>query len=130
MTKRYEPADGTPTDLRMLWDMNGTSLDVAEKAYRAWLDGAGRIQNETLGFLNGRFEKGLETARELTNCKTATEYFEVQARYADRAMSDWLEQGQKMVRLLGEMTMRTAQSAEEAGGEPKRAGRGGARSSH
>ena len=78
MTKRYETANGTPVDLRVLWDMNGTSFELAEKAYRAWVAGAGRIQNETIGFLNGRFEKNLETARVLSNCKSASEYLEVQ----------------------------------------------------
>ncbi len=101
-------------DMRVLWDTSGTSFELAEKAYRAWLTGAGRIQNETLGFLNGRFEKGLEIARELSNCKTATEYLEVQAKYADSAMSDWLEEGQKMVQLLGEFAKETTQPLEEA----------------
>src|SRR5512142_2170908 len=101
MTKRQEPTSGNPIDLRALFDVNGASLDYAEKTYRAWMAGAGRIQNETLGFLNGRLEQGLETARELTNCKSPTEYFEVQARFADRAISDWVQQGQKIARLLG-----------------------------
>jgi hypothetical protein len=107
MTKRQESANGAP-DLSMLWDMNGASFELAEKAYRTWLAGAGRIQNETVDFFNDRLEKGLATARELSACKTATEYFEVQAKFTERAMSDWLAQGEKMVELLGELTRESA----------------------
>jgi hypothetical protein len=114
MTKRQDAASEDPIDLRALFDMNGASLEYAERTYRAWLEGAGRIQNETLGFLNGRWEKGLETARELTQCKTPTEYFEAQARYADRAISDWVEQSQKMVRMLGELTIHSPDAEAEA----------------
>src|SRR6266498_3763690 len=114
MAKRHDSAHETPTDSRVLWDINGMSFELAEKAYRAWLASAGRIQNEALGFLNGRFEKGLAVARELTNCKTATDYLEVQAKYADSEMADWLTEGQKMAQLFGEVAKDTALSAEGA----------------
>jgi len=114
MTKRHDSAHPTATDVGVLWDMNGMSFELAEKAYRAWLAGAGRIQHEALGFLNGRLEKGLETARELSNCRTPTEYFEVQAKYTDAVVTDWLAESQKMIELFGEVARKTAQPAEEA----------------
>ncbi len=114
MAKRHDSAHPTATDMRVLWDMNGVSYEIAEKAYRAWLAGAGRIQNEALGFLNGRLEKGLETARELGNCRTPTEYFEVQAKFTDDAVTDWLAESQKMFELFGEVARKTAQPAELA----------------
>jgi hypothetical protein len=131
MSKRYEASNGTPMDLRVLWDMNGTSFELAERAYRAWLAGAGRIQNEAIGFLNGRFEKNLETARQLSNCKTASDYFEVQAKYADVAMSDYIAQSQKLVQLFGELTKETTQPLEEAADETtRRVHRAAGRASH
>jgi hypothetical protein len=125
MTKRHEATGDIPMDVRALWGMNnGSSLEFAEKAYRAWLNGAGRIQNETIGFLNGRIEKNLAAARELTSCKTATEYFDVQAKYADAAVSDWIAQSQKMAQLLNELTIETTQPLNEAGETTRRGGRG------
>jgi hypothetical protein len=94
--------------------MNGVSYELAEKTYRAWLAGAGRIQNEALGFLNDRLEKGLETARELGNCRTPNEYFEVQAKYTDREVTDWIAESQKMIELFGEVARKTAQPTEQA----------------
>jgi len=113
--------------MRVLWDMNGMSYELAEKAYRAWLAGAGRIQNEALGFLNGRLEKGLVTARELGNCRTATEYFEVQAKYTEHAVTDWIAESQKMIELFGDVARKTAQQAERAVAAAETTGRRAAR---
>ena len=114
MTKRQQEGNGTPINIGALFDMSGSQFDLAEKAYRTWMESAGRLQNETLGFLNERFEKNLAVARELNACKTPTEYFEVQARYADRAMADWVAQGQKIVHLMNEITSQAAQPLQQA----------------
>jgi hypothetical protein len=127
MTKRHDSAHPTAADMRVLWDMNGMSFELAEKAYRAWLAGAGRIQNEALGFFNGRLEKGLETARELSNCRTPNEYFQVQAKYTDEVVAEWLAESQKMIELFGEIARTTAQPAQDALAEAEAMGRRAAR---
>ena len=90
-----------PVDVRALWDINGKSLDYAEKAYRAWLDAAGEMQNEAIDFLNSRLAKDSAAIARLGQCKTPVEVFNVQADYAGHAFADFVTEGQKIVAYFG-----------------------------
>jgi phasin protein len=120
MAKRTSEHIGTPADMSALWDMNGMSFELAEKAYRTWMTNAGRMQTEAIDFLNERLEKSLAVARELGNCKTPAEFFEVQAKYADGALADWFAESQKMAQLLGDIAKESASPTREEGSEHKR----------
>ena len=96
---RFFPA--FPVDMRTLWDMNGVSLDYAERAYRAWLDAAGEMQNEAIDFLNSRLAKDSDVIARLGQCKTPVEVFGVQADYAGHAFADFVNEGQKIAVWFG-----------------------------
>lgn len=90
-----------PFDVRMLWDVNGKSLNYAEKAYRAWLDAAGEIQTEAFGFMNSRFAKDSAALARLGQCQSPAEMVNVQAEYTQGALADFMSESQKIAACLG-----------------------------
>lgn len=101
MTSQTEFFSAFPVDVRALWDMNGKSLDYADKIYRAWLNAAGEVQSEAMEFINNRFEKDSAVIARLGQCKTPVEIFGVQADYAGHAFADFVREGQKIAACLG-----------------------------
>jgi hypothetical protein len=123
MTQRDKSVDST-SDVATAWALAAPSFELAERAYHNWLASSERIQSETLGFLSGRFEKLLATARELGSCTNPGDYLVVQAKYAEGALSDWLAESQKMADLFGEIAQNQASDAVEHGRESARRSNG------
>jgi hypothetical protein len=117
--KTVEPA----SELGTSWALAGPSFELAERAYLNWLASTERIQTEALGFLNGRLEKVVATARELGNCKNPADYFVLQAKYAEEAVADYLAESQKMADLVGEIAQSSA--APSSRGHGRKSGRSG-----
>ena len=101
MTKPNEFFPSFPVDVRALWDVNGKSLDYAEKAYRAWLDAAGEMQSQAIAFLNDRLEKDTASVTRLGRCRTPVEVMSVQAEYAGNMFADLINESQKMAEYFG-----------------------------
>ena len=99
--QRTDPFASFPFDVRMLWDINGKSLDYAETAYRAWLDAAGEIQTEAVGFLNSRFAKDSAAIARLGQCQTPADVLDAQAEYAQSALADFMSESQRIATCLG-----------------------------
>jgi hypothetical protein len=124
MTSETKFSSAFPVDVGALWDMNGRSLDYAERAYRAWLDAAGEMQNETIDFLNSRLAKDSALIARLGQCKTPVEAFSVQADYAGHAFADIVNEGQKIAVCFGNAAREGMFSgpAEEPGSKAMEAG--------
>ena len=99
--QRTDPFASFPFDVRMLWDINGKSINYAEKAYRAGLDAAGEIQTEAVGFLNSRFAKDSAAIARLGQCQTPTEVINAQTEYAQSTLADFMTESQKIAACLG-----------------------------
>ena len=93
----------SPFDVRVLWDVNGRSLEFAERTYRAWLDGTLRMQNEAMDFCRTSAGKNWAAASDIAKCATAAEAFEMQTKYAQESFTDLLGEGRKMVDMFGEL---------------------------
>lgn len=94
-----------PFDVRAMWDVNNGMLGSGDKAYRAWLAGATRMQSEASAFWNGRLGKDVEALSALGRCANPGEALEVQMKYARDAMADYYEEGQRMMRLMNDVAM-------------------------
>jgi Phasin protein len=123
MTRQNEFFTAFPVDARVLWDMNGKSLDYAEKAYRMWLQAAGEMQGNAMAFLHGRLEKDVAAMTRCGRCKTPAELLNVQADYAGHMFADLVSEGQKIVACLNKAVLSGAsgEAAElPAGGKAAR----------
>jgi Phasin protein len=100
MKHTVHPHVAVPMDAYGLLGMQPMPFEFAEKAYRAWLDSAQSIQAEAAEFASARAGKDIAVLSEWARCTTPTDALEIQARYTSEAMSDYVAQSQRMVRLL------------------------------
>jgi len=100
-----------PVDFYTLMGVQAPPFDFAEKACRAWLDGAQVMQAEAAEFVNARAGKDMAALTEWTRCKTPTDALEMQARYASEALADYVEGSQRIWKLMAA----TAQPAANSG---------------
>ena len=96
MMNQNEFFSSFPVDVRALWDINGKSLDYAEKAYRAWLEAAGEVRGRAIAFFNERLAKDSAAIARLGQCKSPIEALNVQADYAGHAFADLVNESQKL----------------------------------
>jgi hypothetical protein len=89
-----------PMDVYGMLGMQSPPFDFAEKATRAWLEGAQSMQAEATEFVSARAGKDMAALTEWTRCKTPTDALEMQARYASEAMSDYVAESERMFKLL------------------------------
>jgi Phasin protein len=100
-----------PMDVYGVLGMQVPPFDFAEKAYRAWLDGAQTVQAEATEFVSARASKDMAALSEWARCKTPTDALEMQARYASEALSDYVVGSQRMFRLLSAAGQRGDEAA-------------------
>jgi hypothetical protein len=89
-----------PVDFYTMMGMEAPQFDFAEKACRAWLDGAQVMQAEAAEFVNARAGKDMAALTEWTRCKTPTDALEMQTRYASEALADYVAGSQRMWKLM------------------------------
>lgn len=97
-----------PFDLQALIAANGLSVEFAERAYRAWLDGIGRVQDETVQFLKDRADEDFAIVGTFVRCTTVTEAVDVQMQYTAKALSDFVTEGQKLGAIFNDVVRQTA----------------------
>jgi hypothetical protein len=100
-----------PMDMFGMFGMQGPPFADAGTACRAWMDGAQSMQAEATEFLNARAGKDIAALTEWTRCTSPTEAFELQARYASEALSDYVAGSQRMMSLLAATGGRSAGAA-------------------
>jgi len=89
-----------PMDVYQMMGMQAPQFDFAQKACRAWLDGAQSLQAEATEFVNVRAGKDMAALSEWARCTSPTDALEVQSRYASEALADYVAGGQRMMKLL------------------------------
>ena len=89
-----------PVDVYTVMGMQAPPFDFAERACRAWLDGAQGMQAEAVDFVNARAGKDMAALTEWTRCTTPTDALEMQARYASEALADYVAGSQRMWKLM------------------------------
>ena len=87
-------------DVYGMLGMQAPPFEFAEKACRAWLEGAQSMQAEVTEFVSARAGKDMAALTEWTQCKTPTDALEMQTRYASEAMSDYVAGSQRMFKRL------------------------------
>lgn len=108
MANQSASTASNPFDIRAFFDVNGHSVDFAEKTYRAWLDVVGRAQNETVRFLKDRAAEDFATVGSLARCTTVSQFVDLQTQYATKAVSDFVSEGQKLGAILNDAVRQSA----------------------
>ena len=100
-----------PVDFYTMLGMNAPLPDFAERAMRAWLDGAQVMHTEASEFVSARAGKDMVALSQWSQCRTPTDALEVQARYVGEALADYVAEGQRMWTLMAAAGQRGAEVA-------------------
>jgi phasin len=76
--------------------------DTVAKSSGAMTEGALEIQGRAIKFAEENVEAGFRLAAELAKARDMKEYFEIQARHAQRQMAVYAQQAQELGRLMAE----------------------------
>jgi phasin len=87
-------------------EMVRQAQDMVAKSSGAMTEGALEVQGRAMKFAEENVEAGFRMAAELAKARDMKEYFEIQARHAQRQMSTYAQQAQELGRLMAEAAQR------------------------
>ena len=110
MQRHSKAVEPTVLNAAAMWNMDPQSIEAVTTTYRAWFSQANRMRDETIRFAQERFSKELEAAVQLARCTNPTEAFAMQAEFANKMVSDYFAEGQRIVELMGEIAKEISSS--------------------
>jgi hypothetical protein len=88
--------------MRTVVDMNGT-----------FLEGLARIQREWAEFVQRRTQEDVAVARQLVNCRSFVDMYQIYGRYLQTTFQQYREQSAKVIQSSDTVAQRLAETAEE-----------------
>ncbi len=121
MAKTGQKRDETKTELAPfpIFDpaefaqISNRNLQMASRAASAYYNGATKLNQELMGFVNNRIRKDIETAQEYMAAKTSEQAFHCQAEFVECALRDYADEAAKMLHLAADMARQTMTPMEE-----------------
>jgi hypothetical protein len=104
MKHEAHAATPNPFDVRALFDATPGAAAFGGDAMRAWIDSATRMQAEATAFWTGRAGKDVAAMNALVRCTSPTEAMQAQMAYAKEAVADFYAEGQRMMRVVTDVT--------------------------
>lgn len=105
----FDPAEFTK--------LSNRNMEVATRAARAYFNGAARLNQEMIGFVNDRVKKDMETARALITSKSSSDAFAAQAAFFEHAIRDYANEASKVMHLAADIARETLTPVEEGAQE-------------
>ena len=93
--------------------LSNRNLEVATRAARAYFNGASRMNQEVMSFVNGRMKKDIACTQALMTSKTSDQAFHVQADFVEEAIRDYADEASQMLRIAAEMARETFSPMEQ-----------------
>ena len=119
----HPPADQIQPDATPLFNpadaarLNNRNMEYAARAARAYFNGATRLNQHMIDFVNARVKKDMETAHALVTCKNSSDLFHAQSRFLEDAVRDYADEASKVFTLAAEITRETLAPMEKRTGE-------------
>lgn len=98
-------------------ELNNRNMEFAARAARAYFNGATRLNQHMIDFVNARVKKDMETARALVTSKNSSDIFHAQSRFLEDAVRDYADEASKVFHLAAEITRETLAPMEKRTGE-------------
>lgn len=87
-------------------EMARQAQEAVTKSSGAVAGNALEIQNKTLRFAQDQVDASFKLASELARARDVKEYFDIQARFAQRQMQSYTDQAQELGRLMANMAQK------------------------
>ena len=127
MSSHTNTSNKSVPDVTTLFPWNEEALQVAERNYRSFLQGAQTLQGHAVEYWNGELRKAVDAMNEMAQCETAVEALGVQSRYTSEAMQGLIAESQKVMEQLAAFTATPLAMVLNVAGQPAptEAGHGG-----
>ncbi len=93
--------------------ISNRNLQMATRAASACYNGATKLNQEMMNFVNSRIKKDIETAQEYMTAKSSEQAFHCQAEFVECALRDYADEASKMLHLAADMARQTLTPVEE-----------------
>jgi hypothetical protein len=94
----------------------GRNMEVATRAARACFNGATKLNQEMVEFVNDRVRKDFVSAQAFMNSKNSEEAMHAQAEFVECAFRDYAEEASKMFHVAADIAKETLTSTERREG--------------
>ena len=90
-----------PAGYQAFWNPKNPALNSGTLNYAEWVKDFTRLQEESLRFMRERFAEQFQTASALAACKTPAEALDLQMKFANATMAEYMAEGKKLMALYG-----------------------------
>jgi hypothetical protein len=104
-------ARNTLNDVNAMTGAAKESFDNISKAFAGWLHDANNLQAETFHFMSNRFSKDLQMMSRFGACRKPEDFISLQSELVTQLVSDYMEEGAKLMTLFGDMTKNAISAA-------------------
>lgn len=92
----------------------GRNMEVASRAARAYFNGATKLNQEMIGFLNDRMRKDFEMAQAIMSSRSSEEALHAQAAFFEDAFRDYADEASRVLNYAADVARETFMSTERA----------------
>ncbi|NOX94499.1 MAG: phasin family protein [Alphaproteobacteria bacterium] len=93
-----------PAEFSMVGNQN---MELATRAARAYFNGATKLNQEMMEFVNARIKNDIETAKTIMASKTGEEALHTQAEFVESAIREYADEASKVLHLAANMAKET-----------------------
>ena len=97
------------------------SFESVSNAFSDWVQNANRVQSEMIRFMSDRFSKDLNLISRLAGCKQPDEFLRLQAEAMSEITSDYMQEGAKLLAMLGDASRTGAEDLSRVTSHARRA---------
>ena len=90
-----------PAAFKAFWELKNPAGAVAPPDFAAWMKDFAKLQEESLRFMRERFAEQVKAASAIAACKTPAEALDLQMKFANATMTEYMNEGKKLLELYG-----------------------------
>lgn len=110
MTKQTQPLSfippfaDFPAAFQAFWNLKNPAGAAAPVDFAAWMKDFAKLQEESLRFMRERFAEQVKAATAIAACKTPAEALDLQMKFANTTMNEYMAEGKKLLETYGPQT--------------------------
>ena len=90
-----------PAAFQAFWNLKNPVGAVAPANYADWMKDFAKLQEESLRFMRERFAEQVQAATAIAACKTPAEALDLQMKFANTTMAEYMAEGKKLLEMYG-----------------------------
>lgn len=93
--------------------LTGKNMEATTRIARAYFNGATKLNQEFIKFLNARMRKDFESAQAIVAARSGEEALQAQAQFFESAFRDYADEASKMLNFAADIAKETLKPADQ-----------------